>query len=105
LHFVLLNSLVVLGGWPSGAALSQQKGSMKAAAVICQMRNGEFQSIPGGSLVPVLDAARKIRDSGVLNGEAVVGGVVICSWQPTPAMKFRCSQPIEVEAKKSKKAK
>lgn len=82
---------------------------MKAAVLTCQMADGTLRSVPEVSLVPLIETARGVRSSGMLEGQAVVAGIVICSWKPMPVMQFRCKsedqKKTEADAEKVAKAK
>lgn len=79
---------------------------MKVATLTCEMlEGGLLKSEAASSLVPILEKARIVRNSGLLDGEPVRCGLVQASWQPAPIMKFRCSAPVVVETPKRKKSK
>jgi hypothetical protein len=82
---------------------------MKAAVLTCQMADGSLKSVPEVSLIPVIEAARGVRNSGMLEGKAVVSGIVLCSWKPMPVMQFRCKseaqKKAEADAEKAARAK
>jgi hypothetical protein len=70
---------------------------MKHAALIVHLadKKGSMHAIPGQSVVPLVNLAREIRETGLLdiggkNPAKVVGGVVIADWLNSPAIKFRC---------------
>jgi hypothetical protein len=68
---------------------------MKLGAIVIKMASGELQAIPFDSTVPMLDAAKRIRDSGCIGegkkAQAVVSGVAIASDTPCgTVMRFRC---------------
>lgn len=77
---------------------------MKVAVLTCEMlENGLLRSEAANSLVPIIEKARQVRDSGMLNGDAVRCGIVQASWQPAPAMKFRCATAVVEPPKKRKR--
>ena len=77
---------------------------MKVAVLTCEiLESGLLKSEAAASLVPVLEKARQVRNSGLLNGEPVKCGLVQASWQPAPAMKFRCDKPVVADNKKRRK--
>lgn len=80
---------------------------MKVAVLTCEMLEGGLLKCEASkSLVPILAKARSVRDSGLLDGEMVRGGVVQASWQPATVMKFRCVTAATVaEAPKKGKRK
>lgn len=73
---------------------------MKVATLGIKMRDGTFASMAGESVVPLVEAAKRIRDSGEHDGAAAIGGSVLSSERPFPVFRFRCAS---VSAKKKKK--
>lgn len=72
---------------------------MKIGAIIIELREGGLHAIPFNSTVPMVEMARKIRDSGVVTigkkAEPVLGGVAIATGTPYgEVMKFRCAKPV-----------
>lgn len=70
---------------------------MKFASLVVRTAKGALQAIPGDSLVGLVDAAQKARQSGVLKiggvEVQVKEGVVLASWRPFPAYTFQYRPP------------
>lgn len=87
---------------------------MKSAALICKTSKGEYVSIAGDSLTPLIAKAREVRDSGKLGKDQIEQGLVICSWRHGPQMRFNVKRhqtmkalekaQVKAEAEAKKKA-
>lgn len=79
----------------------------KAVAFIAKLASGKVASIAGEAVEPILAAAKKVRETGKLDGEAVTDGIVLASHRQGPVLKFRIRAAAESSAdgeSKSKKA-
>lgn len=70
---------------------------MKSAALIVHLadKKGSMHAIPGTSVLPLVNLARNIRETGLLdiggkNPVKVAGGVVLADWMNSPAIRFTC---------------
>jgi hypothetical protein len=64
---------------------------MQHAELTCLMRDGSLATVANTSLEPILEVARKARDTGLLDGNPVHAGQVLCSWALNPCLEFHCS--------------
>lgn len=78
---------------------------MKLASFVARLASGKIKSVGAESVVPLVDLARSVRNSGHWNGDAVTHGAVLNDWDHPPVMRF--SVRAEVSAmgtpKKGKK--
>lgn len=78
---------------------------MKSASLIVWPPNqlGELRSVSNVSVVPVIELAKRVRDTGLLNGEPVTHGHVVQSTRPGPFMRFKAKAPAAEPDKRSRK--
>lgn len=71
---------------------------MKIGAIVVRLVDGGQHAIPFDSTVPMTEAARKIRDSGLVEigkkSVPVLSGVALASDTPYgTVLKFKCAKP------------
>jgi hypothetical protein len=78
---------------------------MKVAVMTCKMADGRLKSVPNVSVAPLIEAAREIRKTCMLEDEPVASVNVMTSWHLLPVMDFNCSKVAEVPPMAGKKSK
>jgi len=63
---------------------------MKIAVLVIEMEDGKVNCIPNTSILPLIDAANKVRATGMSDGKPVKQGAILCSWKPLAQKRFRC---------------
>ena len=68
---------------------------MKSATLVCWPANdlGELRSVSNVSVLPMIEMAKRVRDTGLLNGEVIQYGHVVQSTRPGHFMRFRAKAP------------
>lgn len=64
---------------------------MKAASLIVELTDGSLVGEVAGSVNPLLEMAKQVRQSGVFRAAAAKCGLVLSSERPFPVYKFRCA--------------
>ena len=75
---------------------------MRLAVLGMEYTNGKFGAVAAASVVGLIDEAKKIRVTGVFDGQAVKQGIVLSSERPMPVMQFRCEKVVVPKGRGSK---
>ena len=74
---------------------------MRMALIGIELAGGKFAAQAADTIQPMLDLARKVRDSGSYDGSPAVRGAVVSAEKGT-VMQFRCNPATVVKAAKGK---
>lgn len=72
---------------------------MRACVLIARLASGKLTVVPDVLAAPVMEQAKQARQSGLLDGERVIEGVVLSTANSFPLYSFRAEAPAEPERK------